>query len=187
MNESSHSQVSQASFANVTETPECWQEAPEGRRKSSVLATTRRDLPHAGNTNVAENLSARGAFEISPASKAAMVSLYASGPRVEIAIAAQKILEAEGTPTRVVSVPCFETFLRQDAAARRAAIGEAPVRVAVATGLEPGWGFFLGDAGSFVGMSHFGFSAPHDKPCEHFGIDAGAVAQAARKGLNRVR
>jgi transketolase len=142
---------------------------------------------HSGGTSVAENLFTRGAYEISPASDAAKVSLFAAGPEVEIAIEAQQRLEAQGTPTRVVAVPCFELFLRQDDAARRAVIGDAPVRVAVAAGLALGWGLFLGNAGAFVGMPDFGAEAPSRKLDEHSGIDAGAVARAARKGLNQLR
>jgi transketolase len=170
--------------ADATEALECWQAALEERKNPSVLALTRQNLKPARKTYVEENLSARGAYEISPASGPAKVSLFATGSEVEIAIEAQEILEAEGTATRVVSVPCFELFLRQDDAARQAVIGEAPVRVAVEAGLAMGWDLFLGRKGAFVGMTGFGASAPYKKLYEHFGIDAAAVAQAARKGLN---
>ncbi len=83
------------------------------------------------------------------------MSLFASGSEVEIALAAQKILEAEGTPTRVVSVPCFELFARQSEDARKNVIGDAPVRVAVEAGLAMGWDLFLGSQGCFVGMTGF--------------------------------
>ncbi len=172
--------------ADATEALECWQAALEERKAPSVLALTRQNLPPARKTYVEENLSARGAYELSPASGPAKVSLFASGSEVEIALAAQDILEAEGTPTRVVSVPCFELFLRQDDAARRAVIGEAPVRVAVEAGIAMGWDLFLGCKGAFVGMTGFGASAPYKKLYEHFGIDADAVAQAARNGIKGV-
>ncbi len=172
--------------ADATEALECWQAALEERKAPSVLALTRQNLPPARKTYVEENLSARGAYEVAPASGPAKVSLFASGSEVEIALAAQDILEAEGTPTRVVSVPCFELFLRQDDAARRAVIGEAPVRVAVEAGIAMGWDLFLGREGAFVGMTGFGASAPYKKLYEHFGIDAGAVAQAARNGIKGV-
>jgi transketolase len=170
--------------ADATETLECWQAAIEARKNPSVLALTRQNLAPVRHTYVEENLSARGAYELSPASSAAKVSLFASGSEVEIALAAQKILEAEGTPTRVVSVPCFELFARQSEDARKRVIGDAPVRVAVEAGLAMGWDLFLGSQGCFVGMTGFGASAPYKELYQHFGIDAGAVAQAARKGLN---
>ncbi|WP_294532163.1 transketolase C-terminal domain-containing protein [uncultured Rhodoblastus sp.] len=142
---------------------------------------------NSAGASAAQHLFTRGAYEISPASGPAKVSLFAAGRAVEVAIEAQKRLEAEGTPTRVVAVPCFELFLRQDEAVRRAVIGDAPVRVAVEAGFALGWSLFLGNAGTFVGMPGLDPGAPNRKRDEHCGVDAGAVAQAARKGLNRVR
>jgi transketolase len=170
--------------ADATETLECWQAAIEARKNPSVLALTRQNLAPLRHTYVEENLCARGAYELSPASAPARVSLFASGSEVEIALAAQKILEAEGQPTRVVSVPCFELFASQSEEARKSVIGDAPVRVAVEAGLAMGWDLFLGRQGAFVGMTGFGASAPYKELYKHFGIDADAVAQAARKGLN---
>ncbi len=172
--------------ADATETLECWQAAIEERKNPSVLALTRQNLPPLRKNYVEQNLSAKGAYEISPASGAAKVSLFASGSEVEIAVAAQKILEAEGVPTRVVSVPCFELFLRQDAASRAEILGDAPVRVAVEAALGLGWDLFLGRNGAFVGMTGFGASAPYKQLYEHFGITASAVAQAARNGLKGI-
>jgi transketolase len=169
--------------ADATETLECWQAALENRAAPSVLALTRQNLPAVRREFVAENLSAKGAYELSPASAEAKVTLFASGSEVEIALDAQKILEGEGVATRVVSVPCFELFLRQNDAARREIIGAAPVRVAVEAGIAMGWDLFLGREGAFVGMTGFGASAPFRKLYDHFGIDAAAVACAARNGL----
>ena len=169
--------------ADATETLECWQAALENRAAPSVLALTRQNLPAVRREFVAENLSAKGAYELSPASGAAKVTLFASGSEVEIALDAQKALEAEGVATRVVSVPCFELFLRQSDAARREIIGSAPVRVAVEAGIAMGWDLFLGREGAFVGMTGFGASAPFRKLYEAFGIDSAAVACAARNGL----
>jgi transketolase len=176
--------------ADATETLECWQAAISDRKNPSVLALTRQNLKPLRKNYVAENLSAKGAYEISPPSGAAKVSLFSSGSEVEIAVAAQQILESEGVPTRVVSVPCFELFLRQDAASRAEILGDAPVRVAVEAGIGMGWDLFLdrdgAQKGAFVGMTGFGASAPYKELYEHFGITAGAVAQAARNGLKGV-
>jgi transketolase len=176
--------------ADATETLECWQLAIEERKHPSVLALTRQNLSPLRKNYVEQNLSAKGAYEISPASGVAKVTLFGSGSEVEIAVAAQKILEAEGVPTRVVSVPCFELFLRQDAASKAKILGEAPVRVAVEAGISMGWDLFLdkdgAQKGAFVGMTGFGASAPYKQLYEHFGITAGAVAQAARNGLKGV-
>jgi transketolase len=136
-------------------------------------------------TNATENLSARGAYELLPASGPAEVTLFASGTEVAVAAEARKILEGEGIATRVVSTPCWELFDKQSAAYRAATIGKAKVRVAVEAGVRMGWDRFIGENGAFVGMSTFGASAPYQVLYEKFGITAAAVAAAAREGLAR--
>ena len=173
--------------ADHTETLECWQAALEARTQPSVLALTRQNLVPVRKTYVAENLSARGAYELVPASGAAKISLFASGSEVEIALAAQKVLESEGLATRVVSVPCLDLFVQQDEATQKAVIGAAPVRIAVEAGIAMGWQGLIGDLGAFVGMTGFGASAPYKKLYEHFGITAEGVAQAARNRLHSAR
>jgi hypothetical protein len=103
------------------------------------MAPTRQNIAPARHTFVEENLSAGGAYEISPASAAAKVGPSVSGSEVEIALAAQKIIEGESTPIRAVSVPRFELFARKDADSRMNATGRAPVRMAVEAGLAIGW------------------------------------------------
>ena len=90
------------------------------------------------------------------------MTIFASGSEVEIALAARTLLEGDGHPTRVVSVPCFELFEQQSADYRTAMIGTAPVRVAIEAGIRQGWDHFIGTDGIFVGMTGFGASA-HDR------------------------
>jgi transketolase len=82
-----------------------------------------------------------------------------------------------------VSVPCFELLLASPQAERSAAIGAAKVNVAVEAGIRQGWDEIIGSAGTFVGMSSFGASAPYKDLYRHFGLTADKVAEAA---LNRL-
>jgi transketolase len=171
--------------ADLTETAECWQLALEQSKGPSVLALTRQNLPALRLQFVGENLSARGAYELSPASAKAEVSIFASGSEVSLAIAAQAQLEKQGVPTRVVSVPSFELFRAQPAAYRHEVIGGAPARVAVEAAIRLGWDEFIGTDGAFVGMTGFGASAPAKDVYRHFGITAEAVVEAALATLGR--
>jgi transketolase len=164
------------------EAAECWRLALESRTAPSIMALSRQKTA-AVRVSAAENLSARGAYELVAASGPARVTLFASGTEVGIAVEAQKALEAEGVPTRVVSTPCWELFDRQSAAYRAQTIGQAQVRVAVEAGVRQGWERFIGKAGAFVGMSSFGASAPYQVLYEKFGITAAAVVAAAKAGL----
>ena len=171
--------------ADQTETLECWQIALEARKRPSILALTRQNLPALRHTYVAENLSARGAYEISPARGKAQVSIFASGSEVSIAVAAQKLLEAQNVAARVVSVPSFELFLAQEAHYRAEMIGMAKVRIGVEAAVRQGWDAIIGSDGVFIGMTGFGASGPCKTLYEHFGITAQAIAGAALAQLGR--
>jgi transketolase len=173
--------------ADLTETIECWQCALEHSDGPSVLALTRQNLPALRTRFAEENWCARGAYELSPASAKAEVSLFASGSEVSIAIAAQAELEKKGVPTRVVSVPCFELFRAQPAVYRHSVIGTAPARVAVEAAIRMGWDEIIGTDGAFVGMTGFGASAPYKDLYRHFGVTSEAVVAAAIDTLGRER
>ncbi|MBE7184706.1 MAG: transketolase [Methylobacterium mesophilicum] len=168
--------------ADATEAAESWQKAIESTKTPSTLVLTRQNLRAVREEYVEENLSARGAYELAKAEGGeAKVSIFASGSEVEIAMDAKKILEGEGTPTRVVSVPCFELFEEQDKAYRESVLGNAPVRVGVEAAIRLGWDRFIGSDGAFIGMTGFGASAPAEELYKYFGITAQAVADAARE------
>ena len=170
--------------ADQTETLECWQAALGVKSSPSILALTRQNLRQVRKSFVAENLCARGAYEISPVSGKAAVSLFASGSELEIALDAQALLAGKGIAARVVSVPCMDLFFMQDEAYRRKVIGDAKVRVAVEAGIRMGWDQIIGEQGGFVGMRTFGASAPYKRLYEHFGITAQHVADAAMQRHN---
>jgi transketolase len=167
--------------ADSIETVECWQAALEREHSPSILALTRQGLPALRRTHVAENLCARGAYEIAPAEGAA-VSIFASGSEVSLAVAAQQILKGKGIAARVVSIPCMEVFFDQPAEYRKSVIGDAKVRVAVEAAVRQGWDAIIGD-GPFIGMTGFGESGPYKAVYEHFGITPEAVAKAAADRL----
>jgi transketolase len=169
--------------ADMVETMECWALAVESRDAPSILALTRQGLPTVRTTHTDENLSARGAYELSPAAGAAKVTILATGSEVEIALDAQKLLQSDGIATRVVSVPCMDLFEAQDAAYRKAVLGPGTLRIAVEAGIGQCWDRYLGEDGKFIGMKSFGESAPYKELYEHFGITAEAVAGAAKSGL----
>ena len=168
---------------DAVETVECWQLALEARDTPSVLALTRQNLPQLRRTFDEANRCAAGGYEISPAQGKADISIFATGSEVSIAVDAQKLLAAKGVAARVVSVPCMDLLLAAPEAARRATIGEAPVKVAVEAAVRQGWDAIIGADGVFVGMSGFGASAPYKDLYKHFGITAEKVAEAALKKL----
>jgi len=165
--------------ADAVEAAECWKIALEQTATPSVMALSRQKTPGV-RTSGEQNLSAKGAYELLAAEGGeAAVTIFATGTEVGMAVAARVILQGQGKPTRVVSVPCWELFEQQPAAYRQAVIGTAAKRVAVEAGIRQGWERFIGEDGSFVGMTGFGASAPFERLYKEFGITAEAVAAAA--------
>ncbi|OBZ95366.1 transketolase [Pararhizobium polonicum] len=168
--------------ADAVETAECWQLALKEQHRPSGLALTRQNLAPARLTYEAENLSAKGAYELIAADNA-KVSIFASGSEVELAVKAAAELNGKGIATRVVSVPCFELFAEQPDAYRKAIIGDAPVKIAAEAAVRQGWDTFIGSDGDFIGMHSFGASGPAKDLFKHFGITADAIVAAAEKKL----
>jgi transketolase len=165
---------------DAVETIECWQLALNSNEGPSVLALTRQALPQLRTGFDAHNRCAAGAYELAGAEGgAALVSLFASGSELALAIEARKVLAARKIPARVVSVPCFELFLARPEAERTAVIGTAKVNVAVEAAVRQGWDAIIGSSGAFVGMTGFGASGPYKDLYRHFGLTAEKVAEAA--------
>jgi transketolase len=115
------------------------------------------------------------------------VVLVATGSEVQLAVAAREVLEAEGTPTRVVSMPCLEWFREQDKAYQQQVVPPGvKARVSVEAAVGMGWRDIVGDAGEIVSLEHFGSSAAHSVLFEQFGFTRDRVVAAAHATLERV-
>ena len=169
--------------ADAVETAECWALALARKEGPSTLALTRQGLPTLRTAHTDENLCARGAYVLAEANGPARVTLYATGSEVSLAVEAQAMLEGEGVPTRVVSIPSRELFEAQDESYKSNIVDPGHVRVAVEAAIGFGWDRFVGADGAFIGMTGFGASAPAGALYRHFGITAEAVAEAARVRL----
>ena len=108
------------------------------------------------------------------------VILVATGSEVQLAVAARERLEAEGVPTRVVSMPCVEWFREQDQAYQQQVLpAGVKARVSVEAAVAQGWREFVGDAGEIVSIEHFGASAAYTVLFEQFGFTRTGVVAAA--------
>jgi len=170
---------------DAVETAECWQLALAAKDRPSVLALTRQNLPQLRNRLDADNICARGAYEIAGPDGHSDVSIFATGSEVAIAVEGAKLLAERGVAARVVSVPSFELFLEQKEEYRRAIIGNARVKIGVEAAVRQGWDAIIGSDGIFVGMTSFGASAPYKELYKKFGITAEAIAHAALTKLGK--
>ncbi|MGY8667649.1 transketolase [Bradyrhizobium sp. UFLA05-109] len=164
--------------ADNVEAAECWELALRRRHGPSSMICSRQALPPVRTQESSANLCSRGAYVLAEADGARRATLLATGSEVQIALAARLVLQAQGVPTAVVSMPCWELFEEQDEAYRAGVLGKG-VRVAVEAAVRLGWDRWIGDRGGFVGMSSFGASGPGDALFVHFGITAEKVAGMA--------
>jgi transketolase len=166
--------------ADGVETAEAWEVALAHTSGPSLLALTRQNVAPARKHHPRDNLVEKGGYILSPASKPEKIVLIATGSEVEVALAAQAKLEAEGIGARVVSLPCFALFEAQSEGYRREVLGHHLPRLAVEAGVRDGWDRYIGPEGGFVGMPGFGASAPAKALFEHFGITVEGVVKAAK-------
>ena len=114
------------------------------------------------------------------------IVLMATGSEVHIANDAAKLLEAEGTRVRLVSMPCLDRFAEQDQDYRDSVLPPTVrARVSVEAASPIGWHRWVGDLGDVVAMEGFGASAPAKVLYEHFGFTGEAIAERARAVLAR--
>ncbi|WP_432849210.1 transketolase [Amycolatopsis sp. CA-161197] len=173
--------------ADANETAYAWKAVLEDTAGPAGLALSRQDLPTLEGTS-AQGV-ARGGYVLAEASSGRPeVLLVGTGSEVQLAVAAREVLEAEGVPTRVVSMPCVEWFDRQDRSYRDKVLPPSVrARVVVEAGTAQPWHRFAGDAGEIVSLEHFGASADFKTLFSRFGITAEAVAEAARRSVRAAR
>ncbi|MGX1098434.1 transketolase [Amorphus sp. MBR-141] len=169
--------------ADAMETAEAWDIALSRASGPTLLALTRQNCEALRLDDHDGNRSKRGAYELADANGDAVVSLFATGSEVGTAVRAKGLLDMDGIPTRVVSVPSFELFERQPAEYRSEVIGTAQVNVGIEAAVRMGWDRLIGMDGIFVGMSGFGASAPFEELYEHFGITPEAVVAKVKARL----
>jgi transketolase len=175
---------------DANETSQAWRAAVEHTTGPVALALTRQDIPILDGTRekAAEGVS-RGGYVLAEASTGnPEVLLIGTGSELQLAVAAREALEADGVPTRVVSMPCLDWFESQDKDFRDLVLPPTvKARVSVEAGLAISWYRLLGDAGEAVSLEHFGASADGPTLFREFGITTEAVTAAARRSLAQVK
>ena len=172
---------------DAVETAECWEIVLDNPRRAALLALSRQPMPLLRREAGTENRSARGGYVLLEAEGGRRkVTLMATGSELHLAVNARKILQDEGVPTALVSMPCALIFDEQDPAYQRGVLGDTLARVAVEAAVQMSWDRYLGLGGRFVGMHGFGESGKIADVYRKFDITAEAVVRAARDSLKAV-
>ena len=182
---------------DANEVAAAWKVMLENHANPAGIVLTRQNIPTydrgegdaAGDTFGSTAGVGRGGYVLADASRDGQsvdpqVILIGTGSEVQLAVTAREALQAEGIPTRVVSMPCVEWFTRQDPAYRDKVLpANVKARVSVEAGLALGWREFVGDAGRSISLEHYGASADYKRLFQEFGITAEAVTAAAKESL----
>jgi transketolase len=171
--------------ADAVEAAEAWETALARRDGPSCLIFARQALQPV-RQSVAGGGVAQGAYVLAEADGERQATLLATGSEVAIALQARAILQREGVPTAVVSMPSWELFEQQDASYRRQVLGSG-VRVGIEAAVRLGWDRYIGPDGGFIGMSTFGASGPDVDLYRHFGITADNAVAEVRRLLSETR
>jgi transketolase len=174
--------------ADANETAVAWRTVLSHSDRPAALCLTRQNVPTFDREQLASaELVAKGGYVLADAGDGQpKVVLMGTGSEVQIALAARDVLEAEGTPTRVVSLPCFEWFEAQDEAYRLTVLpSDVRARVSVEAGIAMSWHRYLGEHGVAVSLEHFGASASYSVLYEQFGLTTDRVVAAAHASLER--
>ncbi len=157
--------------ASLMETAVAWQQAIETQDGPSCLLLTRQNLsPLAHNKNHIAEIK-RGAYIISDTKHKPDVILLATGSEVQIAIDSAKIALQKGVNVRVISMPCVEAFLAQDAEYQEYILPNSiRKRIAIEASASNYWYKFVGLDGHVIGIDRFGKSAPAKDLYQYFNI-----------------
>jgi transketolase len=173
--------------ADANETAQACKIALEHKGGPVVLVLTRQNIAilEAGNYKTTGDLS-KGAYILSEPDRAPELILIATGSEVELILQAQQKLKENGIAARVVSMPSWELFEKQDDAYKQRIFPKGlKKRLAVEAASPMGWHKYTTDEGDMLGMTRFGESAPAADLFKEFGFTVDNVVSRAKAILRK--
>jgi transketolase len=173
---------------DANEVVEAYKIAMQRTHGPSTLVLTRQAMPTFDRTKYAPASGvAKGAYILAdaPGSKPDVI-LMGSGSEVSLCVEAYEKLGAASIKARVVSMPSWELFEKQDAAYKESVLpANVSARISVEMASTFGWERYVGLKGKMIGMHSFGASAPLKDLLKKFGINSDAVVAAAKELLGK--
>jgi transketolase len=173
---------------DANEVVEAYKVAMQHTHGPSTLVFTRQAMPTFDRTKYAPASGvAKGAYVLADAAGGKPdVILLASGSEVGLCAAVYEKLTADGVKARVVSMPSWELFEKQDAAYKESVLPPSvTARVSVEMESVFGWDRYVGPKGKMIGMRSFGASAPLKDLLKKFGFEVENVLAAAKEVLGK--
>lgn len=159
--------------ADAVEVLECWEMSLRLVKAPSLFVLARQNVSQLREMGSGWNLSSRGAYILRECDGDLLVTIFATGSEVEVALKAQEIMRREhGVGVRVVSMPCWRLFDQQEPSYIANLLDNRSLKVAVEAASSVGWHKYIGRDGVFIGLDEFGASGKCSDLYEHFGITA---------------
>lgn len=168
--------------ADANETAQAWRVALEHSGGPVAIILTRQNLPVIDQDKYAKATELeKGAYILSDSEKPADIILIATGSEVQLILKAQVLLDLEGIAARVVSMPSWELFDKQDEAYKEKVFPKTlRKRIAVEAGSPLGWLQYTTDNGDVIGIDKFGESAPGEEVMKEYGFTAENIVKRAK-------
>lgn len=161
--------------ADTVETAVAWLSALQYKDGPTALILSRQNLPFQTRDQAQIDDIVKGGYVLAKEKGELKAIIIATGSEIDLAMQAHAELEG----VRVVSMPCAELFMQQDATYREAVLpSNIRARVAVEAAHVDYWWKFVGLDGKVIGMTTYGESAPAKDLFNHFGITKQAVVDA---------
>jgi transketolase len=172
--------------ADANEVVEVWKIIANLQHTPATLVLTRQNLPTLDRTKYAPASGvAKGAYVLAdaPGGKPQVI-LIGTGSEVSLCVEAYEKLKSEGIAARVVSMPSWAIFDKQDAAYKESVLpAEVTARVSVEMAATFGWERYTGSKGRNIGMHRFGASAPLKDLLKYFGFTVEKVVAEAHAAI----
>ncbi len=163
--------------ADALETAAAWTLALQKKDGPTALVLTRQKLPVIERSKGFDSGDVlRGGYKVCSFGQGRKITLMASGSETGLAVESAKLLASQGLEISVVSVPCLELFLEQSKEYRKSVIPAGSLKVALEAGRGALWRQVIGEDGLFIGIEHFGASAPDEVLAKEFGFTAEQMA-----------
>jgi len=174
---------------DANETAVAWKVALTHTREPTALVLSRQAIPTIDRSRYADATGLeKGGYVLADCEGEPEIVLIGTGSELPLVVAAHEKLTGEGVRSRVVSLPSWYLFEKQDRAYRDAVLPPGiRARVAVEQGGALGWDRYVGHDGATVTMSTFGASAPIAKLQEKFGFTVDNVCKLAREIMEKNR
>ncbi|QJD78710.1 transketolase [Spirosoma rhododendri] len=172
--------------ADANETVWAWRVAMTTPKSPVVLILSRQKLPVLDQAKYGSAQGVeKGAYVLSEASSGTPeLILIGTGSEVSLIMKAQEELEKQGVPTRVVSMPSWELFEKQDQTYHHEVLPPTVrKRLAVEAGSPIGWHKYVTDEGTTISMNRFGLSGPGEDVMAYFGFTVENVVKTAKSVL----